>query len=63
VEGAPNDHLGTANVTWIRPDLAHRNEAWSRLWTIPEWNDIFSRVPEGRASYLRIEAKFADALM
>jgi hypothetical protein len=27
------------------------------------WQDIFSRVPEGPASYLRIEAKFADALM
>jgi hypothetical protein len=59
------DHLGTANVTWITrwPDLAYRNEAWSRLWEIPEWNDIFSRVPEGMASYLRIEAKFADSLM
>ncbi len=65
VNGAPQDHLGTANVTWIIRwrDLAHRNEAWSRLWATPEWNDIFSRVPEGLASYLRIEAKFADSLM
>jgi hypothetical protein len=65
VNGAPQDHLGTANVTWIIRwrDLAQRNEVLPRILSSPAWQDIFSRVPEGPASYLRIEAKFADALM
>ena len=65
VNGAPQDYLGTANVTWIIRwrDLAQRNEVLPRVLSSPAWQDIFSRVPEGPASYLRIEAKFADALM
>jgi hypothetical protein len=65
VNGAPQDHLGTANVTWIIRwrDLAQRNEVLPRILSSPAWQDIFSRVPEGPASYLRIEAKFAEALM
>jgi hypothetical protein len=65
VLAAPHDHLGTANVTWIIRwrDLAQRNEVWAQVFASPEWIDIFSRVPEGLASYLRIEAKFADSLM
>jgi hypothetical protein len=65
VLGAPHDDLGTANVTWIVRwrDLAHRNEVWTRVLASPEWIDIFSRVPEGLPSYLRIEAKFTEALM
>jgi hypothetical protein len=65
VNGAPQDHLGTANVTWIIRwrDLAQRNEVLPRILSSPAWQDIFSRVPEGPASYLRIEAKFADSLM
>jgi hypothetical protein len=63
--GAPTDHLGTANVTWIIRwrDIAHRNEAWAAVLESPEWKDIFSRVPEGMPSYLRIEAKFTESLM
>jgi len=34
-----------------------------RVLSNPAWQDIFSRVPEGMASYLRIEPKFADSLM
>jgi hypothetical protein len=65
LNGAPQDPLGTANVTWIIRwrDLAQRNEVLPRILSSPAWQDIFSRVPEGSASYLRIEAKFADALM
>jgi NIPSNAP len=65
VLGEPQDRLGSANVTWILRwrDLAHRNEVWTRVLASPEWIDIFSRVPEGRASYLRIEAKFTDSLI
>jgi hypothetical protein len=61
----PLDHLGSANVTWIIRwrDLAQGNEVWARVLASQEWNDIFSRVPEGLPSYLRLEAKFADALM
>ncbi len=64
IMGEPHDHLGTANVTWIIrwPDLTQRNEVWARILASPEWIDLFSRVPGGPASYLRIEAKFADAL-
>jgi hypothetical protein len=65
VSGTPQDELGTANVTWIIRwrDLAHRNEVRSRYVPSPAWQDILSRVPGGRASYLRAEAKFAEALM
>ena len=65
LNGAPQDPLGTANVTWIIRwrDLAQRNEVLPRILSSPAWQDIFSRVPEGPASYLRIEAKFAEALM
>ena len=41
---------------------AHRNEVWTRVFASPEWVDIL-RVPEGRASYLRTEAKFTDLLI
>jgi hypothetical protein len=62
--GAKLDHLGTANVTWIIRwrDLAQRNDVWNRVLASPEWGDIFSRVPEGLPSYLRIEAKFTEAM-
>ena len=65
VLGEAQDRLGSANVTWIVrwQDLAHRNEVWGRVFASPEWIDIFSRVPEGIASYSRLEAKFTDALM
>lgn len=35
--GAPTDHLGTANVTWIIRwrDMAHRNEAWAAVLEKP----------------------------
>ena len=64
VTGEPHDGLGVANVTWIIRwrDLAQRNEVLPRILASPEWGEIFSHVPGGPASYLRIEAKFADAL-
>lgn len=65
VTGEPQDKLGVANVTWIIrwKDLAQRNDVLPRVLASPEWEAIFSHVPGGRSSYLRIEAKFADALM
>jgi NIPSNAP protein len=64
LRGHPHDELGTANLTWIIRwrDLDQRNEVLPRVFATPEWEDIFSRVPGGLASYLRIEAKFAEAL-
>ena len=65
IRGQAQDELGTANVTWIIrwDDLAQRNEQLPRVLSGPEWSDIFSRVPGGFASYLRIEAKFAESLV
>ena len=65
VHGQALDDLGTANVTWIIRwrDLAQRNEEWPSVISSPEWSDIFSRVPGGLVSYLRIESKFAKSLM
>jgi hypothetical protein len=42
--------------------MPQRNDVMPRLFATPEWNDIFSRVPGGLPSYLRIESKFAEAL-
>jgi hypothetical protein len=33
-----------------------------RVLSSPEWEDIFSRNPGGLDGYLRIEAKFAEAI-
>ena len=65
VNGEPQDKLGVANVTWIIAwrDLAHRNTVLPKVLSSPEWAAIFSEVPGGRESYLRIEAKFAESLM
>ncbi|HLZ83434.1 MAG TPA: hypothetical protein VKQ54_07680 [Caulobacteraceae bacterium] len=65
VNGEPHDKLGVANVTWIIrwKDLAQRNDVLPRVLASPAWEEIFSHVPGGRSSYLRIEAKFADALV
>ena len=40
-------------MTWIIRwrDLALRNEVLPRILSSPAWQDIFSRVPEGPASY------------
>ncbi len=65
VNGEPMDKLGSANVTWVIKwdDLAHRNRALPEALSSPEWTDIFSRVPGGLASYLRMEAKFTESLL
>jgi hypothetical protein len=65
VTGAPMDAMGSANVTWVIRwnDLAHRTDALPKALAGPAWGAIFADVPGGGASYLRIEAKFAEALM
>jgi hypothetical protein len=65
VNGEPLDALGSANVTWVIRwrDLAHRNQDLPAALGGPEWEAIFSQVPGGRASYLRVEAKFMQSLL
>ncbi len=65
VGGDPQDKLGSANITWIIRwrDLAHRHASIPEIFSSAAWQDIFSRVPGGRASYLRTEAKFAESLI
>jgi hypothetical protein len=65
IRGELQDKLGSANLTWIIRwrDLAQRNDVLPRVLSNPEWQDIISRVPGGRASYLRTEAKFAESLV
>ena len=67
ITGAPLDDLGSANVSWIIrwDDMEHRAEQMGVVFATEEWADIFSRVPGGPESYLRIESRFmegADAL-
>lgn len=62
VSGAPLDDLGSANVTWIIrwDDMEQRAEGMAATFSTEEWADIYSRVPGGRESYLRIEARFME---
>jgi hypothetical protein len=65
IGGAPMDKLGAANVTWIIRwrDLVQRNDVLPGVLSGAVWDDIFSRVPGGRAAYLRTEVKFAESLL
>ena len=64
ITGAPHDDLGTANVTWIIrwEDVESRQQGWDRVFLSDAWKEIFERVPGGRASYRRLESKFADEI-
>ena len=64
IKGEPQDKLGSANVTWIIrwKDRAHRELVWQRILSNSNWKDIFSRVPGGPASYLRMEAQLAESI-
>jgi hypothetical protein len=64
VLGQPLDDLGSANVTWIIRwnDMEHRNSVLPVVLSSPEWESIFSKVPGGEESYLRVECKFAESL-
>lgn len=60
ISGKPLGELGSANVTWIIrwESKEQRDEQSDAVYSSPEWQEIFAKVPGGRASYLRIEAKF-----
>ncbi len=65
VGGAPQDALGVANVTWIIKwrDLAQRQVDWPAAIKGPQWESVIANVPGGMTSYLRLESKFAEALI
>lgn len=64
VNGEPLDELGSPNVTWIiRWDTKEqRDEVMQKVFGSPEWQEIFAKFPGGGEAYLRVEAKFFDAL-
>jgi hypothetical protein len=64
VRGEPMDRLGSANVTWIIAwrDIAQRSATLDTLFTTPEWQAIFARLPGGLDNYLRMESTFAEAV-
>ena len=64
INGAPLDEMGSANVTWIIRwnDKAERDEKMGAVFSGPEWEAIFAKVPGGGKSYLRVEAKFFKEL-
>ena len=65
ITGLAMDKLGPANITWIIrwPDMATRDATFARVFTGEAWADIFKHVPGGVKSYLRMEAKFTEALI
>lgn len=64
VRGAPQDELGSANITWIIRwnSKEERDKKLPEVLGTPEWQEIFAEVPGGGASYLRIESKFVEGL-
>ena len=59
-----NEGISPANITWITrwKDMEHRDKAWADIAKTKEWEKLFSTVPGGNKSYLRTEAKFAEAI-
>lgn len=64
INGAPLDEMGSANVTWIIrwKSKAERDEKMGAVFSGPEWDEVAAKIPGGRKSYLRIEAKFFKGL-
>jgi hypothetical protein len=65
ITGEPLDALGSANVTWVLrwTDKAQRDEALPRVFSGPAWDAVFAELPGGMDNYLRMEAKFTDAVV
>ena len=65
VTGEAMDSLGSANITWIIrwPDKKTRDEQFASVFSGQQWTEIFNNVPGGLESYLRMEAKFTEALI
>lgn len=59
-----DESITPADETWIIrwKDMENRERAWSEIRKTKEWEELFSTVPGGTKSYLRIEAKFAEAV-
>jgi hypothetical protein len=64
INGAPLDEMGPANVTWIIrwKSKAERDEKMGSVFSGPEWDEVAAKIPGGRKSYFRIEAKFFKGL-
>ena len=64
VNGAPLDELGSANVTWVIQwdSMDQRNETMERVFSTPEWQEIFAQFPGGSEAYLRVEIKYFDGI-
>jgi hypothetical protein len=64
VRGAPMDSLGSANVTWIIAwrDVEQRTSALEPLFSTPEWQAIFAKLPGGLDNYVRMESTFAESV-
>jgi len=58
-----DESITPANMTWIIrwKDKEHRDKGWAEL-DPDELEELFSTVPGGTKSYLRTEAKFAEAI-
>ena len=64
ISGVSRDVLGPSNVTWVIRwnDMAQRDAEFRRIFSSPSWLEIFAMLPGGSDNYLRIQAKFAEAL-
>lgn len=64
ISGVSRDVLGPSNVTWVIRwnDMAQRDAEFLRIFSSPSWLEIFAMLPGGGDNYLRIQAKFAEAL-
>ena len=60
----PDDMTPPSNITWaIRwEDKAQHDRVHAEWNADPEWSELMSKVPGGRASYHIVEVKFADEL-
>ena len=63
VSGVPLDSLGPANVTWIIrwTSKVARDEKMGEIFTTPEFEEIFSRLPGEGTLFHRVEKRFFEA--
>ena len=57
----PADDVLPANITWIVQwrNREQRDKVWDEVMADPECKTLFSTVPGGMNSYLRMEVRFA----
>ncbi|MDH3734877.1 MAG: DUF1428 domain-containing protein [Gemmatimonadota bacterium] len=64
VNGEVVDPMGPANVTWIIrwPSKAERDARMGTVFSTPEWQEVFARLPGGGGNYKRIQSRFFTGL-